>query len=194
MIKNIEEKLKNSKSKKLGIILACGYWAIANRIVAFLPGYRIRRFILRNIFRMRIGNKSSIQMKLFVLAPHRIKIGDNTNIGVNCLLDGRRNITIGSNVDINFNVKIFTLEHDIQSPDYHTKGGPVIIEDYACISSNSLILPNVKIGKGSVVAAGSVVTKDVPCFSIVAGIPARKIGERNKNLQYKLEPNPFPFH
>jgi maltose O-acetyltransferase len=143
---------------------------------------------------MKIGNHSSIQMKLFVIAPHKIKIGNNTNIGINCLLDGRRNLTIGSNVDINFNVKIFTLQHDIQSPDYHTKGGAVTIEDFACISSNSLILPNVKIGRGAVVAAGSVVTKDVPMFAIVAGIPAKKIGDRNRDLQYKLIPNPFPFH
>lgn len=67
------------------------------------------------------------------------------------------------------------------TPDFQ-----VIIKDYAWIGSNVIILPKVTIGKGAVVAAGSVVTKSVPDYTLVAGIPAKKIGERNQNLQYQF--------
>ncbi len=61
------------------------------------------------------------------------------------------------------------------------------IGDYVFIGPRAIILPGVKIGRGAVVAAGAVVTKDVPEFSIVGGVPAKQIGERkNKNLTYRL--------
>jgi maltose O-acetyltransferase len=62
----------------------------------------------------------------------------------------------------------------------------VIIEDYSWISCRTIILPGVRIGYGSVVCAGAVVTKNVEPYSIVAGVPAKKIGERIKNLDYTL--------
>jgi Acetyltransferase (isoleucine patch superfamily) len=62
-----------------------------------------------------------------------------------------------------------------------------LIEDYVFIGPRAIILPGVKIGKGAVVAAGAVVTKDVAPFSVVGGVPAKIIGERKiKNLSYKL--------
>ncbi len=58
------------------------------------------------------------------------------------------------------------------------KGAPVEIGEYAWICSRSIILPGIKIGKGAVVASGSIVTKDVPPYAIVGGIPAKIIGQR----------------
>lgn len=60
----------------------------------------------------------------------------------------------------------------------------VIIEDYVWIGPNVIILPGVHIGKGSVCAAGCIVTRDVQPYSVMAGIPAKKVNERPKNLQY----------
>jgi acetyltransferase-like isoleucine patch superfamily enzyme len=79
------------------------------------------------------------------------------------------------------------MEHDPQSGTYTTQGGPVVIEDYAWVSCRVVILPGVTIGRGAVVAAGSVVTKDVAPYTIVGGVPAKKIGDRNRDLTYTLD-------
>ncbi|MGA9364086.1 MAG: acyltransferase [Bacteroidota bacterium] len=171
---------KDERVKRFGIVLACGWAAIANRVIAHLPGYRLRRFIYRNLFAMKIGKGSTLQMGTFILAPQRISIGTHTNVGIGALLDGRGCVVIGSNVDINFVVSIFTLEHNINANDYSSKGGPVIIADYACIASGATILPNICIGRGAVIAAGAVVTKNVEDFSVVGGVPARVIGRRRE--------------
>lgn len=61
-------------------------------------------------------------------------------------------------------------------------------------SPNTLILHSVEIGEGAVIAAGAVVTKSVEPYSIVAGIPAKKIGERNKTLKYEMTGEYVPFY
>jgi acetyltransferase-like isoleucine patch superfamily enzyme len=102
-------------------------------------------------------------------------------------LDGRGGqLRIGNNVDIAQETNIWTLEHDVNN-DYHASvGADVTIEDFVWIASRATILPGVTIHRGAVVDANSVVTKDVPAMSIVAGIPARQIGERKSQLKYTL--------
>ena len=68
---------------------------------------------------------------------------------------------------------------------------PVVIEDYAWIGARAMILPGVKIGKGAILGAASTATKDIPDFHVFAGTPAKKIGERNVNLTYRLKYFPF---
>ncbi|UWX80272.1 acyltransferase [Arthrobacter jinronghuae] len=80
---------------------------------------------------------------------------------------------------------LWTLQHDYNSPTFATSGGPIVIRDRAWISFRATILPGVVIGEGAVVAANSVVTKDVEPFTVVGGIPAKKIGERNPSVSYE---------
>jgi len=79
------------------------------------------------------------------------------------------------------------MQHDPNDPNFGVISGKVIVEDYAWISSRTTILPGVTIGYGAVIAAGAVVTKSVEAFTIVGGVPAKKIGERNQELNYKLK-------
>ncbi len=121
-----------------------------------------------------------------------IKIGDYCFINKYTLLDGRGGkLTIGNNVDIAQEVNIWTLSHDPHDDFHGVWGKEVIIEDYAWIASRVTIMPGIHIGRGAVVAAGSIVTKDVPAMAIVAGSPAKIVGERKSNLQYRLDWQPW---
>lgn len=95
-------------------------------------------------------------------------------------------ITIGSCVCINDGVKVLTATHDLADPAWGTVVRPIVIEDYVWIASNSLILAGVTVGRGAVVAAGAVVTKDVPPCGIVAGNPAHLLDKyRVEALNYQ---------
>lgn len=152
-----------------------------------VPNHAFRIAYYRSILRMAIGEHTSIHWRAAFFAPSKISVGHNTIIGNDCFLDGRRELTIYNNVNISGHVQVFTLEHDPYSPTFGTEGGPVVIRDYAYIASRATILPGVDIGEGAVVAAGAVVTKDVPPYTIVGGVPARRIGERPRNLHYELD-------
>ena len=108
------------------------------------------------------------------------------------LLDGRGGrLVIGNDVDIAQESNIWTLEHDVHSETHADKGGDVTIEDHAWIASRVTILPGVRIGRGAVVASGSVVTKDIPPMAIVGGVPAKIIGQRRSRLEYQLHFRPW---
>ena len=155
------------------------------RIVGFIPSHHIRRFFYR-ISGVRIGRGSVIHMGACFYDPKNISIGEDSIIGEGVVLDGRDNLVIGNHVDIASEVMIYNAEHDVESSDFHAISSPVLIEDYVFVGPRAIILPGVKIKKGAVVSAGAVVTKDVEEFTIVGGIPAKAIGQRNKNLNYKL--------
>ena len=165
----------------------------ALRIYSFNKGFSRLPFpYLRNLITRRyitIGKHSNVLSNVEILnqsfSRTQIIIGNNSVINSYCLLDGREGkIIIGNNVDIARETNIFTLEHDPHS-DYHkTKSGDVIIEDYVWVSSRVTILPGVRIGRGAVIASNAVVTKDVEPMTIVAGIPAKKIGTRKSKLKY----------
>ncbi len=161
-----------------------------NAFVTNLPLYWMRHCYLRNALRVRIGRNSAVHMGCFI-AGRAITIGDNTVVNRNCFLDGRVGIDIGSNVSISAETCIISLDHDPMSPDFSTRGEKVSIADYVWTGMRTIVLPGVRLGKGCVAGAGSVVTKSFEDFSIVAGNPAKKIGERTSDLRYK--PSYFPF-
>jgi acetyltransferase-like isoleucine patch superfamily enzyme len=156
-----------------------------NSILPFIPSQTIRHFILR-LQGLKRGKNSVIYNGFEIRKPKGITIGNSTLIGHRACLDGRNGLTIGNNVNVSAHVMIWTMQHDYNDKDFAASGGPVVIEDYAWLSSRSIILPGVHIGKGAVVAAGAVVTKDVEDYTIVGGVPAKKIGERSKDLRYNL--------
>lgn len=144
--------------------------------------------------RIQIGKGTHIRAELLIFANGgKITIGDDCYIGEGSRLWSAAEIKIGSNVLVSHNVNIIdTDSHEIdhleRAESYrslirsgHPKGkinvkiAPIVIEDYAWISYNVCILKGVTIGKGAIIAAGSVVTKDVPDFVVMAGNPAVQI-------------------
>lgn len=154
-------------------------------LVGYVPSHRLRLFYYRTACRMRIGRRSTIHWQARFFAPAGITIGDNTLIGNNAFLDGRCGISIGHCVQTASEVAIYTLQHDIDDPWFGAVGAPVIIEDYVYLGPRVIVLPGVRIGRGAVVAAGAVVTKDVAPFTMVAGVPAKFVRERSRDLRYR---------
>lgn len=117
-----------------------------------------------------------------VLPPFYIDYGKPVTVGEGCFIQqcctffGRGGITIGNGVFIGPKVNLITLNHDPEPENRSaTYGRPIVIEDRVWIGIGSTILPGVKVGYGAIVGAGSVVTKDVPAMTVVAGNPARII-------------------
>lgn len=156
-----------------------------------VPSHFLRRWFIRLSIN-KLGHHTHFLMRVEIRDGKNISIGDHCVFNRSVLLDGRGGkLVIGNNVDIAQETNIWTLQHDYND-DYHkSKGSDVIIEDFVWIASRVTILPGVKIGKGAVIAAGSIVTKDVPEMSVMAGIPAKKIGERKSQMKYSLYYRPW---
>ena len=160
-----------------------------NAVVSKVPIGTIRHFLYRRLF--PIGEHSVLLWGVWIRGI-RIRIGDNTVINSHVMLDGRGDqLLIGNNVDIAPFVRIWTREHDPRSATHVGQGGAVRIGDHAWIASGATILPGVEIGEGALVSAGSVVTKDVPPWTIVAGVPASPIGARPRDVRYTLKYRPW---
>ncbi len=139
---------------------------------------------------VKIGNNVSIQKNTIIECTGVIRdlgigleIGNNVGIAQNCFIQVRGKVVIGNDVIFGPGVYVFSENHNFDDPDLpvvvqgETRIG-VTIEDGVWIGSRAIILDGVRIGRNSIVAAGSVVNKDVPAYSIVAGIPAKVIRNR----------------
>ncbi len=162
------------------------FWLMILRWIGHFPIHSIRKFFYL-ISGVKMPFSSTIHMWANFFNPANITIGHDTIIGDHCFLDGRAPLKIGNHVGIASQVLIYNDEHDINSPDYANSFGPVTIGDYVFIGPRAIILPNITIGKGAVVAAGAVVTKNIPEYEIWGGVPAKKISDRKiKTPSYKL--------
>ena len=114
-----------------------------------------------------------------------LKIGDYSFVG-RASIQLHSSITIGKSVIINDGVTLLTGTHDVNDEHFQLLAKPIVIGDYAWICTGALILPGVTVGEGSVVAAGAVVTRDVPAYHVVAGNPAKVVRtNRSQKLDYK---------
>ncbi len=150
------------------------------------PFWFVRKLVY-TLAGLKIGSGSKIHVFCRFFEPKNIEIGSDTIVGEFSFLDGRAKIKIGDHTDIASQVLVYNSKHDIDNPDFRAIEYPVEIGDYVFIGPRVIIMPGVKIGKGAIVAAAAVVTKDVLPGKIVAGVPAKEIAERKlKDFHYCL--------
>ena len=118
-----------------------------------------------------------------ITAPEKMEVGAGTSIERGNLFMSEGGVTIGRDVLVAPYCRFITRQHtffesDIPIYDQAMEYGQIVIEDGAWLGTGAIVLPGVRIGKGAIVGAGSVVTKSVPAFEIWAGNPARKIRDR----------------
>jgi len=160
---------------------------LTNHVVAHVPSFTLRHLWYRRALGIDLGSRASVFMGAYVwfVTPREIRrrgvaIGRNSRINRDCTLDMRCGLNIGDNVSISPEVMILTLSHDYNDPSFSDLDpGPVMIEDYVWVGTRAMILPGVTVGRGAVVAAGSVVTKDVAPMTVVAGVPAKPVSVRD---------------
>lgn len=154
-----------------------------------VPSHCVRNFIYKYLLRMKLDKNVVIYGGAEIRNPEAIKIGRGSIIGDEAKLDARNKIVIGKNVNLSTGVWIWTEQHEVNDPlfgDDKKIDKCVEIGDYVWIGSRAIILPGVKIGEGVVVAAGAVVTKDCENYGIYGGVPAKKIGNRCRLLEYEF--------
>jgi len=129
--------------------------------------------------RFWLGRRSVIESYCCINnAMGDVTIGDHTRIGIHCTVIGP--VCIGNHVNLAQGITVTALNHNYQDvtqriDEQGVSTSPVVISDDVWIGANAVILPGVTIGRHAVVAAGAVVTKDVPDYCVVGGVPARVV-------------------
>lgn len=156
--------------------------------------------ILNNTFITSYKTKVFFKKKFPLVRLSRMKINYRENlffkgtcyIGPDAFWSAKGGISIGNNVIFGPETVLWSFNHDYKSDKFIPYGGgdilkKITIEDNVWIGMRAIVLPGVHIGEGAIIAAGSVVVKDVPPFSIVGGNPAKIVGERDKDKYIQLK-------
>lgn len=168
------------------ILLFLYFFIFKNLPSSYFPMGRtfnaLRIGILRQL--VTIGKNNVIQNGFRFGMKDVLTIGDNCQINEDVYI---QSAIIGNYVLIAQNVAILAVTHNFDSIDIpiikqgSTKPEPVIIEDDVWIGRNVVVMPGIRLGKGSIIGTGAVVTKDVAPYAIVGGVPAKLIRYRNNN-------------
>jgi acetyltransferase-like isoleucine patch superfamily enzyme len=187
--KEVKEKYKESSLYEILIRVLAGIWRIAIARIYLRSCTEVGQMVsvngkprIENQGRIYIGNEVRIwsyvfTSQIYVGKNAVLRIGDNSRLnGVH--IDVQTNVVIGKNVRIAPYVMILDSDfHKVEDHFSEGKKSSVVIEDDVWLASRCTVLKGVHIGKGAVVATGAVVTKDVPPYTIVAGVPAQVIRE-----------------
>lgn len=161
------------------------WWCIQNSLFRFSWRLNSFRMFLLRLFGANFvcprGGYVSLSPTVNIASPWNINLGNLTSIGNRSWVYALDKITIGEKCCIGEYVKLLTGYHDITTWNFAFKSKPITIGSCVWIATGAMILPGVTIGDGAVVAAGSVVTKDVAPWTVVGGNPARFL--KNREMQ-----------
>ncbi len=173
---------------------------LTNHVVAHIPSFALRRLWYRRIVGIEFGPHAGVHLNCYVwfYGPRQVRregvrIGAWSRINRSCTLDLREGLRIGDNVSISAECLILTSAGRVGGGRSVAEHRPVVIEDHAWIGMRAIIMPGVRVGRGAVVAAGSVVTGDVPPLAVVFGAPARTVGTRDESETHYVLSDPFPL-
>lgn len=120
-----------------------------------------------------------------ILLPNGLNLGYGVAVGWFAELDARGGITVDHDTNISSHVKMITGSHDIDDPEFTADFKPIHVGHHCWIVTGAIVLQGVTIEDGAVVAAGAVVTKNIPPYEVWGGVPAKFIRKRNSDLLYK---------
>jgi len=137
----------------------------------------MKQFVIQKIFRINASTPWPVHFTSTVIAPELIQKGSRfPGLGPGCYLDGRNGISFGKNIWMGPKVNIISMNHDNLDFSKYIEGVSIELGDDCWIGAQATILPEVKLGNNTIVAAGAVVTKSFPeGHQIIGGNPARVI-------------------
>lgn len=164
---------------------------VVNHVVSRIPliGVRMAAYEALGVM-LEDRRRATIMLRTEIWAPQHLELAVGAVVGRHCLLDARGGIRLGRSVNVSSYARFMTAKHRIDSPDFEAEFAPIEVGERAWIALGATVLGGVRIGRGAVVAAGAVVTKDVSDHAVVAGIPAAQIAERTHDLRYELSYRP----
>lgn len=168
---------------------------ISLRFILWLPltlGVRVRQAVLPRRLG-GFGKNTVIQPGLKIASPKKLFIGSNCQFNESVYITAGGTVRIGDWVGIGPGAKIWSINHKFSDPDtpYMIQGWDlkeVVIEDDVWIGANAFVMPGVRIGKGAVISAGTVVLRSVPGYAVLAGNPGRVVGWRKKMEEPVAQP------
>lgn len=179
-------------------ILAAATKYATNHVIAHIPFHSVRLAWYRRVLGWRIGPRASIllgqhvQMAGVRSSGSKVSIGRGSIINANCLLYTTGGLVIGDNVSISSGTWLVTGTHDVNDLHFLDKYLPIVIGNTVWIGVRATILAGVTIGEGAVIMAGAVVTRDVPPYAVVGGVPARIVTQRaQSDCSYELDFRPL---
>jgi acetyltransferase-like isoleucine patch superfamily enzyme len=138
------------------------------------------RLLALRLLGAEIGKDVFIGARVWIRTPENLSVGDRTKLRGSIVVDSHLPVRFGHDVLVEEHTALLSCEHDVNSPTFQWTGGPLTIGDHAWLPRQVTVLPGAHIGEGAVVGAGSIVTRPVAPYTIVAGNPARKIGDRQR--------------
>jgi putative colanic acid biosynthesis acetyltransferase WcaF len=160
--------------------LVCVLWYVVSVLVfesGYMPCMAPKRWLLR-LFGAKLGRGLVIKPRVCIKYPWRLAVGDHCWIGQGVWIDNLDNVRLGSHVCISQQAYVCTGSHDYHRPTFDLITRPVLVRDGAWIGARAMVLGGVTIEANAIVAAGSIVTKDVPPAAMVAGQPAKPYAQR----------------
>ena len=167
--------------RKIGALI---YYTVAKKLPPSYSGLKIGQSALRRfcgkLMLRKCGKKVNIEKNASF--SYKVSLGDYSGLGVNSKIYGT--CTIGSHVMMGEDVTVITRNHRFDRTDIpmmeqgFEEERPVVIGNDVWIGDRAMILPGVEIGDGCIIAAGAIVTRSIPAYSIAAGVPAKVIKSR----------------
>jgi putative colanic acid biosynthesis acetyltransferase WcaF len=156
-------------------------WYVLSLVVfqsGWVPLYGIKRWLLRR-FGASVGKGVVIKPHVRIKFPWRLRIGEQCWIGEDVWIDNLASVHLANDVCLSQGAYLCTGSHDHRRVTFDLIVKPIVIESAAWVGARAIVLPGVTIGRGAVVAAGSVVSRDVPPGVVAGGAPCRVIGDRD---------------
>jgi len=173
---------------------------LTNHVISALPSFALRRLWYERVLGARIGRGAGIHLgcHLWFYGPGQVRrggftLGAGSRVNRDCRLDVRGSLHIGAHVSISPEVTVLTASHGVNDPQFRVEVRPVVMEDHVWIGTRAMIMPGVTLGRGSVVAAGAVVTRSVPPLTVVAGVPAKPVAARDETATSYALDGRFPL-